>query len=461
MPAFNIALILLLEGFCSISIEVLAIRQLLPFVGNSVIITSLIIGVFLLFLSLGYWYGGRLSAHFLKTLQRNFFIAALLTGIGLSLFFMAHFFTVTFTTSHINIIVCVIFYLLVVVAPLIFLLGQTIPIASNLFNKEIPVAKISANSLFISTAGSFLGAVLTSLVLFNVLGVAYTVFINAMMLFFLSWLSTKNRSPLAIGIGLFFGYFIFTINVSIEKQNFVKTNSYANYQVQQTFDQIDFISNYSVASRLTNQHTAAPYIEKIENILFKTLKLRDKTILVIGAGGFTLSASGTYGNNITYLDIDPQIKTIAETFFLRKKINGHFISDDARAFLRKTKKGFDVIISDAYKSTNNIPTALLTKEYYQTIKTHLKPNGIAIFNIIANPFLNDHFSKMNDNTINSVFKSCTKAPLSFKSQLANILYLCKKSRLEAISTTFTDNLNQAALRQFEVMDKRVRSLNPI
>lgn len=50
--------ILILEGFVTISVEILTIRQLIPFYGNSVIITSIIIGIFLLFLAFGYWRGG-------------------------------------------------------------------------------------------------------------------------------------------------------------------------------------------------------------------------------------------------------------------------------------------------------------------------------------------------------------------------------------------------------------------
>lgn len=68
-------LIILIEGFVSISVEILAIRQLLPVAGGSVIVTSLIIGVFLLFLALGYKQGGKLHINPKKVLQTNFFIS--------------------------------------------------------------------------------------------------------------------------------------------------------------------------------------------------------------------------------------------------------------------------------------------------------------------------------------------------------------------------------------------------
>jgi predicted membrane-bound spermidine synthase len=54
-----IAIILLFEGFITISVELILIRQLIPFYGNSVIVTSVFIGIFLLFLAIGYWRGSK------------------------------------------------------------------------------------------------------------------------------------------------------------------------------------------------------------------------------------------------------------------------------------------------------------------------------------------------------------------------------------------------------------------
>ena len=52
-------LIIFIEGFVSVAVEILTIRQLIPFAGSNVVVTSLIIGIFLLFLSIGYWRGGK------------------------------------------------------------------------------------------------------------------------------------------------------------------------------------------------------------------------------------------------------------------------------------------------------------------------------------------------------------------------------------------------------------------
>lgn len=56
---YLLPIIIVVEGFVSIATEILTIRQLLPVAGGSVIVTSIVIGIFLLFLAMGYQHGGK------------------------------------------------------------------------------------------------------------------------------------------------------------------------------------------------------------------------------------------------------------------------------------------------------------------------------------------------------------------------------------------------------------------
>src|SRR5690349_6317698 len=88
----SLPLIIVIEGFVSIAIEILTIRQLLPVAGGSVIVTSLVIGIFLLFLALGYRQGGKQQQNLAYLLRRNFLVAAVWLGVGLSYIFIYTFF---------------------------------------------------------------------------------------------------------------------------------------------------------------------------------------------------------------------------------------------------------------------------------------------------------------------------------------------------------------------------------
>lgn len=445
-------IIIFLEGFISISIEVLTIRQLIPVVGNSVIVTSLIIGIFLLFLALGYYRGGYYRKNYLEILQKNFCIASVILGIGLSyLFIYALFLGInTYITS--SALVALIIYLLLITAPLIFILGQTVPITTNLFRHKHHIGAISGTVLFLSTLGSFLGAVMTAAIMMNFFGVAWTVMINFIGLFALIvLLQTVTRDKWLTTIFIIFaGAVIYEINVRYETNFFLKTTHYNNYFLIKDYKHPELgvgrvlSVNNSASSYLNDKKQGFKYIELIKKVLFKDLALTNKDILVIGAGGFSLSAESDYGNHFLYVDIDKAIKPVAKEGFI-EKINGEFIAEDARKFLLDKVNQYDVIVSDAYSNIYAIPFYLLTREHFLNIRRALKKNGYAVFNIIMSPTLESKYAKRIDNTIHSVFPSCTITPADYRGKVANTVYVCKKTSYDNEKGIYTDNINTITL----------------
>jgi len=182
----------------------------------------------------------------------------------------------------------------------------------------------------------------------------------------------------------------------------------------------------------------------MKKILFQELNLRNKRILVLGAGGFTLSAQSDHSNDIIYNDIDGKIIQIAKNNFI-KKINGKFIAGDARNVVKANQKPFNVIVSDVYSTGVSIPFHLITQEHFNNIRNALTPDGIAIFNIIARPTLSDKYSKRLNNTLLSVFQNCMIIPREYVDRVTNIIYVCKKSNISEGKTRYTDNMNQSVV----------------
>ncbi|MFA6408686.1 MAG: fused MFS/spermidine synthase [Gammaproteobacteria bacterium] len=449
--------ILFIEGFVSIALEILTIRQLMPFVGSSVVATSLIIGVFLLFLAFGYFRGGQCKLNFTKVLQRNFVITAAFAGLGLSYFLINILFSFFSHLGLTNTLFSLSAYLLLITAPMIYFIGQTIPITMNLVKKGELVGNTGGKVLFLNTLGSFLGATITTLVLTEYFGVTWTVYITFLLttaLFFLLPQKNKNLINKESGKALFSIFLLIVItyitNISLNGTYFNATTNYANYSILQASSplyksDVKLLEiNRSFSSLLSNKREGFPYVELIKRILFKDLALKNKEILVLGAGGFTMSAQGSHSNNFTYVDIDPKIKEIAENGFI-EKVNGSFIAADARSFMRQNNKSYDVIISDTYSHKQSIPAELLTIEYLQNIKHSLSKNGLAIFNIIENPLLGDKFAKHTDSTIRYVFKSCSATPLSFATHSTNIIYVCQKNKVEEDNYIYSDDKNRVTL----------------
>lgn len=444
--------IIFLEGFVTISFEILTIRQLLPMVGNNVIVTSLIIGIFLLCLAYGYRKGGSYEGKYKQLLLNNFTLAAVGLGIGLSYPFIVWFFALLAKGIGDSTLVPLLIYLLLITAPVVYLLGQTVPITLNLYHREQRVSAIGGRVLHLSTLGSFFGAVLTTLILLNYFGVAWTIFFNFIILIFLILLLLDlKKNILRCFLLISCGIVIFALNVKASNSIFIATNNYANYAIindDTTNEQYKVLQiNNSTSSFINKNNQAHPYIEYIKKILFHDLNFRGKDILVLGAGGFTFSAQNSYDNNITFVDIDNRIEKIVKQHFLAT-INGKFIADDARHYLRTSTSKFDAVLMDTYSNKFTIPTHLLTYEYFQQVKNILKPGGIAFINIIGQPELNDVYSKRVDNTIRAVFPNCTAVPLDYYHQQTNIIYVCKVSSTGSDKMVYTDDLNRSSWDSF-------------
>jgi hypothetical protein len=123
--------------------------------------------------------------------------------------------------------------------------------------------------------------------------------------------------------------FISILNFVYEKSVFIKTNQYANYEINKFTTKDNnilklFKSNNSYSSMLIKKEAEDSdfrtfgYIKEISDFMLVKKQFKSKDILVIGAGGFVLSY-GVINNNFTFVDIDPQIKEIAEKNFFREK----------------------------------------------------------------------------------------------------------------------------------------------
>ncbi|MDF1795108.1 MAG: fused MFS/spermidine synthase [Coxiellaceae bacterium] len=448
-------LIIFLEGYASIAFEILVIRQLLPFVGGSVIITSFIIGIFLLFLALGYYRGGLYTKKIRSRLQRNFSIACVTLGIGISIGFLTFFFSISNNAFNTNVVWILILYLLLIVAPVAYLLGQTLPMAMTLLMRNDTSGKVGGKVLAASTVGAFFGAVLTTVLLMNTIGVAWTVFINATLLATLSVLIDKKYFT-QIPLMCFFLIPIYMLNISTESKALSQTNAYANYLIAEVPNKKLklFTANRNLSSELYANKKGTYYIEAIKKILFHQLNYHNKNILVLGAGGFTLTAEKTNNNHFTYVDIDKNLTRIAVPRF-QKQIHGQFIGQDARSYINNNDNQYDAIILDTYRSLTSIPSYLLTIKFFQDINKHLAKHGVALINVIANPMLNDSFSKQVDNTIRTAFSSCMSIPNSYHNSFTNIIYACQKNKLTRDHSIYSDNKNTSSIDYFISRGKSV------
>lgn len=432
--------IVFIEGFASLGAEIVALRRLLPHIGSSIVVTAPTIALFLLALALGYAAGGRVKTAYLGAVGRNFLIAALLAGCGLSAMAVDAIFA-AFPTGFA--------YLLLVggiLCPVAWLLGQTVPILTNLMRAE-STGEASGQALFWSTLGSFLGALGLSLLVMQWLGVSAAVLlVAAALLAGLPVLAKRRRRAVLIALAALIPVIATNLPASL-----VTDTAYAEYKVEALnrsgdVDARAFWVNKSLAS-LTDASTppkTTRYIAHLRNILIEELDFRDRDVLVLGAGGFTL-AQDEPRNRYTYVDIDPAIRAIAEEHFLRQPAAGEFIVDDARRFVATTERRFDAVVVDVYSSHTAIPGHLVTREFWAGTRRVLKPDGVVLANLILDGKLESPYARNLLATVESAFGRCAIDVLHKGKPIANVELTCFASSQPNAARIYVDEKNRVDL----------------
>ncbi len=294
---------------------------------------------------------------------------------------------------------------------------------------------------------SLLTILFTNFILLYYLGLNKSIFIVLIIAVLIKITILKNLYSTIILLTIPLFYFEYLHIPKIINLTSNKHNSYMVLKNSLNLDKSDkgdmLVINNGAHSFLSKEKQGFPYIKLISNILFKELQLSNKYILVLGAGGFSLS-SNNFTNKFLYIDIDPNIKQEVEKKF-QKSINGDFIVSDARIFVMQNENKFDVVVHDAYDSITHSPEHLITKEYMLAIKKSLNSDGIAVFNMIIDPLFNDPFSRRIDNTIRSVFKYCSVNPCAHTNGLSNVIYVCKNTVQQVDDRIFTDDLKTSIL----------------
>jgi predicted membrane-bound spermidine synthase len=433
--------IVFIEGFCSLGAEVIALRRLVPHIGSSIVVTAPTIGFFLLALALGYAAGAKVTGNYTAIVARNFLIAAALAGVGLAGV------SVDWMFAHLQpVLVAYLFFIGGVLCPLAWLLGQTVPILTNLM-QHARTGEASGLALYWSTLGSFLGSISLSLLVMQWLGVSAAVFACALGLVIGSLL-LANRNMKIIAFSLSTAAIAAAFN---SQHDVTADTAYAEYIVGDVTlsgqqNPRAFWVNKSTASLIDDSEPPnyTRYIKHLRQILLDDLGFKGKEILVLGAGGFTLSHHEQL-NRYTYVDIDPAIREIAEKHFLHEAITGEFIADDARRFIATTERRFDAVVVDVYSSHTSIPSHLVTGEFWAGTRRALKPDGVLLVNLILDGKLESPYARNLLATIESEYGRCAVDVLHKGKPVSNVEVICFASSRANKTGIYVDEKNQADL----------------
>lgn len=457
-------LIILIEGFFTLSLELLVIRQAIPFVGNGTEMVSIIISSVLLPLATGYYIGGiRYKTLFNKKnktkiryiIINNIYIISLLTGIGFSYIIMDIYFK---TIPISSLMISLAFYLTLFLVIPTFLLGQTVPLISNYFSSQ-QISKITGKILFISTTGSFVGSIATVLILMKYLGVSNTLILLEALLLLLVLLISKHKIHAILNIAIILGIVYGLGSFSKMAYKIEYENTYSTLSVLEENNQTSLRINNQFASMTENNNTSFYHYVNVINNMIGENSDKVKEILIVGSGGFTVGFNDDK-NHYTYVDIDSDLKELVEKKFLKTplKPNKTFYAGEIRKFLKETDKKFDIIVVDAYTNQISIPISLLSVDFYRELRESLVDNGFVVSNMVIDIYLRDKFSKNVDYTLRNAFELVSTVPLIHidrmkyelsdnKKKEVNYLYIMRKDNNKR--TIYTDDKNNANFDKFQ------------
>jgi spermidine synthase len=446
--AKSLAVLVFVAGMASMSLEFTASRILIPIFGSSIYTWGSLIGVILAGLSLGYHIGGKLAdknPNFLK-------LCLVIFSAGLYIIFIP-FIAPTLTSSFVQFVsdsqyasLFAVFTLLMLPT---FLLGIVSPYAIKLATRRLTeLGNVSGNLYSLSTIGSIVGTFLTVFVLIPTFEINYIIFGLGVTLMFFSSLFGPARFPKILAVFVVILLFFFpSINLSSAGTVMIHPTGTLVYEKETLYSHLDVIDNGNIRTLyLDGNIHSQMYKDKPEELAITYTKYfhlgflfnpNAKDVLFVGGGGFSGPKNflSTYSDvRIDVVEIDSDVISAARNYFNLRVDNGSSLmiyNDDARNFLSKTEKKYDLIILDAF-SKNYIPFHLMTLEYFQLLDKKLTSDGVIISNNIGS-MTGDRSDIIRAvyKTISQVFPSVYFFPTEYNSgNLQNIMLAAMKTPTE-------------------------------
>ena len=365
------------------------------FFGTSLLVWANLIGLILIYLTIGYFLGGRLADRYPS--ERVLCIITACAALATTLIPFVSQGILSWSVVGLQQVSVSIFASSLVGSILLFavpvtLLGFVSPFAIRLYTKDARNSGRSSGSLYaLSTFGSILGAFLPVLWMIPTFGVRRTLIIFGILLFAASlW---GLRPVFRPGFVLVLLAILIPLGPLKSIPGLIyDRESYYNYiQVTQASDgSRQLILNegeaiHSVYYPNPNQvltgwywdyFLAAPYF----NPGFTPKQLHRVAIIGLAGGTIAHQFTQVYGPvPIDGVEIDPAIVSVGKQYFGMTEPNLHVHTEDGRTYLATTHNTYDVVAIDAFQQPY-IPFQLTTKEFFESIKSHLSPTGVVALN---------------------------------------------------------------------------------
>jgi len=391
------------SGMTTLAIELAASRLLGSVFGTSNLVWASIIGLILIYLTLGYFIGGRWadrSPHphtFYTILAWGAFSAGVVPFISRPVLRAA---ADAFDLLEVGILAGSFSAVLVLFIVPVTLLGTISPFAIRLaLTDSRQAGQISGRIYAISTLGSFVGTFLPVLVLIPLIGTTFTFLTFGGFLLLVAllglWKSVGLRPSLKLSwmilvlviLGILWGTGAIKktagqIYESESAYNYIQVLQVGDYRYLRLNEGQGIHSIYHPTQLAYYgpwmQVLAAPYFNAFPH---SPEDVEGLAVVGLAAGTIARQATAVYGDiPIDGYEIDPEIIRVGQEYFEMTMPNLNPLAVDGRLGLEHSERQYSVISIDAYRPPY-IPWHLTTQEFFRIVYDHLTEDGVLVVNV--------------------------------------------------------------------------------
>jgi len=395
-----------ISGMTTLAAELAASRLIGNVFGTSNIVWASIIGLILIYLTLGYFLGGKWAdanptpAAMYRVLAWGAFTLGLVPYIAGPVLRSA---ASAFDALNIGILGASFIAVLILFSVPITLLGTISPFAIRLSVDDTSHAgQISGQIYAISTLGSFIGTFLPTLVTIPAIGTTKTFLLFSLTLLFVALAGLGQFASRREMLKFMWMPIVIALIAMLSAGQSLKNNKGQIYETESAYNyiQVDQINGYTILRLNEGQGVHSIYKPDtlqydgpwdqflVSPYFYANKKPSDvKRVAIVGlaAGTTARQMTAVYGGiPIDGYELDPSIVKVGQTYFGMTMPNLNIIIGDGRLNLEQSKFKYDIIAVDAYRPPY-IPAHMTTQEFFRIAASHLTEDGVLTINSASVP----------------------------------------------------------------------------
>lgn len=380
-------------GAVLMALEILGSRILAPSYGSSVYVWGSLISTFLVALSVGYALGGRIA-------DRRPSVAALSSVLSLAAVLMLP--SIVWANALLGLIGgfawdvrwSALAAAIVLFLPPSLAMGMVTPFGVRIGIRRMEAAgTVSGGYSALSTVGSIVGTLAATFLLIPVFPVDVLLISLAATLLLCAGILVRDRASAVVAV-----FAMLTLGTAVlarlppapiggETVLLRRDTPYHHIAVTQ-LDSSRWMRFDTLTQSGVNLAHPDRSVVGYDEALLASLAFRPgiRRICVIGLGGGSFPRAMARMRpeaEIDTVEIDPVVRDIALEYFLyRESERVRTVIADGRVFLARPGPAYDLIVLDAFNSTG-VPFHLTTREFFETLRRRLSPDGMFAANFIG------------------------------------------------------------------------------